>query len=275
MSRPAPGKSPLTILLIGGTSETAPLADGIAAAGCAVLVSTATDVPLAIGEHPGISRRTGRLDAEGLTLLVREKGIQAIVDAAHPYAAELHATVQKVSRGLSLPCLVYRRPEALGEKDAHPHHGPADAAARLAYVTNHTEAARRAFADGRPVLLTTGSRNLAPYAAQARRTGVPLAVRVLNTADSLAACRAAGIEETRIIAGRGPFSIEENLAAIHHFSIGVLVTKESGAAGGFPEKLTAAETAGCLLVVVGRPLASGRTFESPAALIEALLSMFP
>ena len=99
------------ILLIGGTSETAPLAAGLAAAGYDVLVSTATDVPLAIEEHPRIHRRTGRLDEEGLVALAEEKGIRAIVDAAHPYAAAAHAAAQNAAKRLGIPCLVFRRPE--------------------------------------------------------------------------------------------------------------------------------------------------------------------
>ena len=105
------------ILLIGGTSETAPLASGIAAAGYEVLVSTATDVPLAIEEHSRIRRRTGRLDEEGLVALAREKGIRAIVDAAHPYAAAAHAAAQNASERLGIPCLVFRRPESLSSSD--------------------------------------------------------------------------------------------------------------------------------------------------------------
>jgi precorrin-6x reductase len=323
------------ILLIGGTSETARLADGLAAAGYAVLVSTATDVPLAVGGHPRISRRTGRLDEAGLAALVREKGIQAIVDAAHPYAGELHATVQRVVRRLSIPCLTLRRPEAVAEEGirrtgtaeadadesgsdggapaegrrrpgSHPTRSSGagkgaernDAAAgeaahgaspavpipergpggrRIAFAADHGQAARLAFADGRPVLLTTGSRNLLPYAEQALLTGVPLAVRVLDTPESLAACRSAGIAADRIIAGRGPFSLAENLAAIGRFGIGVLVTKESGSAGGFQEKLAAAEAAGCRVIVIRRPAiaAAGPVFTSPAGLIAALVSRLP
>ncbi len=109
------------ILLIGGTSETAPLASGLAAAGHEVLVSTATGVPLAIGDHPGISRREGRLDEEGMVALGREKGIRAIVDAAHPYAVAVHAAAQKAAQRLGIPCLVFRRPEALIPDDDAPH----------------------------------------------------------------------------------------------------------------------------------------------------------
>jgi precorrin-6A/cobalt-precorrin-6A reductase len=253
------------ILLIGGTSETAPLASGLAAAGYEVLVSMATDAPLAIGEHRRISRRTGRLDAEGMVALAGEKGIRAIVDAAHPYAAAAHAMVQTAAKRLGTPCLVFRRPEA--ETSGMP----------VCFAADHDEAAALAFAHGRPVLITTGSRHLAPYAEAARRTGVPLTVRVLDAPESLSACRAAGIAEERIIAGRGPFTLEENLTAIRRFGIGVLVTKESGRAGGIDAKFAAARLAGCRVIVLSRPETpdTGLTFDNPATLIAALQALVP
>ena len=289
------------ILLIGGTSETAPLASGLAAAGYEVLVSTATAAPLAIGDHPRISRRSGRLDEEGLVTLGKERGIRAIVDAAHPYAVAAHAAAANAARRLGIPCLVFRRPETLtpdndrcsdaipidGAASAHdesvpssPAEHPASAGAGgrkasgtpVRFAADHAEAAAMAFALGRPVLLTTGSRNLAPYAEAARRTGVPLAVRVLDAPESLAACRTAGIPEERIIAGRGPFSVEENLTAIRRFGIGVIVTKESGRAGGFDAKLAAAHQATGHVIVIRRPETPDTqlTFDNPAALIAAL-----
>ncbi len=281
------------ILLIGGTSETAPLASGIARAGYEVLVSTATAEPLAIGNHPRISRRTGRLDEEGLVALGKERGIRAIVDAAHPYAVAAHAAAGSAARRLGIPCLAFRRPAgltpdqdrrsgtiptdgvapALDEDSSDSPGTDADAPENLVrFAADHAEAAAMAFALGRPVLLTTGSRNLAPYAEAARHSGVPLAVRVLDAPESLTACRTAGITEERIIAGRGPFSMEENLAAIRRFGIGVLVTKESGRAGGFNAKLAAAHRANCQVIVIRRPEApaSGPSFDNPAALVAAL-----
>jgi precorrin-6A/cobalt-precorrin-6A reductase len=248
------------ILLIGGTSETAPLASGIARAGYDVLVSTATDVPLAIGEHPRIRRRMGRLDEEGLVALAGEQRIRAIVDAAHPYASAAHAATRNAAKHLGIPCLVFHRPE--GKTSGVP----------VRFVADHREAAAVAFAHGRPVLITTGSRNLAPYAEAARRTGIPLAVRVLDSPESLAACRAAGIAGDRIITGRGPFTPEDNFTAIRRFGIGVIVTKESGRAGGIDAKLAAARRENCLVVVIRRPEtpATELAFESPVALIAAL-----
>ncbi|MHB8910433.1 MAG: precorrin-6A reductase [Syntrophales bacterium] len=270
------------ILLIGGTSETAPLASGLAAAGYAVLVSTATAEPLAIGNSPRISRRAGRLDEDGLAALAKGREVRAIVDAAHPYAAAVHAAAEKAARRLGIPCLVFRRPESLMPDDDHCRSGlpVADGEAPeipVRFAAGHTEAAEAAFALGRPVLLTTGSRNLAPYAEAARRTGVPFAVRVLDAPESLAACRAAGIPEERIISGRGPFSVEENLAAIRRFGIGVIVTKESGRAGGFDAKLAAARRANCQVIVLSRPEPpdTGLTFDNPPALIAALRDLVP
>jgi precorrin-6x reductase len=354
------------ILLIGGTSETAPLAAGIAAAGYKVLVSTATDVPLAIGDHPRITRREGRLDEAGMVALAADMGIRAIIDAAHPYAVAAHAAAKKTAERLGIPCLLFRRPEALmpdndkrneavstdgaapaldksrsetfeyripdarigdfsgppapaaecpqrrlferearvsslqrseeaqGRKmssarrdrdfqrsySASPVKNSASAesggsramGSPVGFAADHAEAAETAFAFGRPVLVTTGSRNLAPYTEAARRTGIPLAVLVLDIAESLDACRVAGIPEDRIIAGRGPFSVEENLAAIRRFGIGVVVTKDSGRSGGVEAKLAAAHQTNCRVIVIRRPEtpACGPIFDSPATLIAAL-----
>ena len=57
------------ILLLGGTGESAAVAEGIAEAGYEVLVSAATDVPLNSGSHANLHRRSGRLRLQ----IVREE----------------------------------------------------------------------------------------------------------------------------------------------------------------------------------------------------------
>ncbi len=71
--------------------------------------------------------------------------------------------------------------------------------------------------------------------------------------------------------------MEENLAAIRRFGIGVIVTKESGRAGGFDAKLAAANRANAHVIVIRRPEppASGPAFDNPAALIAALRDLVP
>ena len=232
------------ILLLGGTSETAPLASALAVAGFKVLVSTATEVPLNVGDHPNISRRSGKLDHDQMVQLVNEQGVMAIVNASHPYAASVRANARSVADQLKIPYLSWVRPP-IPEQDG-----------LISSVPDHDAAAKLAFSFGQRVLLTTGSRNLKPYVREANETGTRLVVRVLSHPSSMEACRKAGISDDNIVSGRGPFSVEENLALIKRCGIGVLITKDSGVAGGVPEKLEAAHLAGCRVVLVQRPAGS-------------------
>ncbi len=247
------------ILLLGGTSETAPLAEAMTDAGYEVLVSTATDVPLFVGSRPRISRRNGRLTEADMTALVRERSIHAIVDATHPYATHVRGTAARVAEQTEVPYLTFVRPGGVGEQDG----------VRLA--ATHFEAAKLACEPRRSVLLTIGSKNVAVYAREAALTGVSLVARVLPHADSVQLCHAAGLPDDRIITGRGPFSVDENRRLIRQFDIGVLVTKDSGEAGGVPAKLEAARAEQCLLVVVGRPpQLSANAFDDMRSLVQEL-----
>ena len=248
------------ILLLGGTSHTAALALGLARSGYHVLVSRATDVPLEVGDHPHIETRCGALDDQELAELVRQWRVRAIVDATHPYAEEIHARARRVAAGLGLPYLPFIRLASI-----------VPGAPQVTFADDHVAAAQLAFADGRPVLLTTGSRHLAPYVTESRRTGVPLVARVLDHPTSLAACREAGLPADRIVSDRGPFSVAENRRQIRLFGIGVLVTKDSGEAGGSIEKLDAARAEGCRVIVVQRPATTDtESYTSVDALVAAL-----
>ncbi len=248
------------ILLLGGTSETAPLAAALAAAGRRVVVSTATNARLLLPEHPLVSRRCGRLDAAAMAALIRNSGAKALVDATHPYATEAQANARAAARAAGVPYLRWQRPETnLAETEG------------VVIAASHDEAARLAFSFGRPVLLTIGSRNLTPYVQESLRTGLGVFARVLPLPESLAACRLAGLPETTIIAARGPFSAEENRTAIRRVAAGAIVTKDSGIEGGVPAKLEAARLEQCCVVVIRRPPGvATNTFRSVDELLQAL-----
>jgi precorrin-6A/cobalt-precorrin-6A reductase len=111
---------------------------------------------------------------------------------------------------------------------------------------------------------------------QSKRAGQKLVVRVLGERGSLEACRSAGVPEEFIVTGRGPFSLEENRAVIRKFKIGVLVTKDTGTAGGFPDKIEAARLEKCQVVVVQRPgQESSGTFGNFVDLLEAVRAKVP
>ena len=252
------------ILLLGGTSDTAPLAERLARAGLRVLVSTATDEALSVGCDANIRRRSGRLDRAGLGSLIRGESIRALVDATHPYASEIRDNARAAAATLCVPYLTFIRPSALDENE--------DAAR---FVSDHHEAAKVAFSDGQGVLLTTGSNHLAEYATQARATGLPLWVRVFPREESLAECRRVGIAPERTIAGRGPFGVEENRRHIRQCKARVLVTKDGGQASGVRDKLEAARLERCSVVVVRRPrVDQENAFYDMEALARRVVSLF-
>jgi precorrin-6A/cobalt-precorrin-6A reductase len=250
---------PKTILLLGGTSETAPLAEALAAQGFSVLVSTATDIPLSVGDHPRIRRRTGMLDETRFRRLLRDEGIRGIVDATHPYAEAIGPLARSVAEALHLPYLRWLRPEAVAET------------AGLQVAADHAEAAALAFSWGLPVLLTIGSKNMELYVRESRRTGIPVFARVLDHPESRTACQELGLPPEAVVTGKGPFPVDENRAIIQSLGIKVLVTKDSGTVGGVPEKLKAARLEGCRVVVVRRPKPPGEYFDQVESLIKALL----
>ena len=54
-------------------------------------------------------RLTGALDDSTMETICIEKNIRLLVDAAHPFAVNLHRTIAKVSEKLSIPVVRYER----------------------------------------------------------------------------------------------------------------------------------------------------------------------
>lgn len=229
------------ILLFGGTSETAKIATLLTQTGHAVLVSTATDANLDVGDHPAIHRRCGRLDIVGILELIVQNSVHTIVDGSHPYATQLHETVASAAQQAGIPCFRYQRNATIVEDG------------KMFFVDSHEEAAKLAVSFGVPILLTTGSRNLSPYIKKVQEHNIPLYARVLPHAESRYACVQAGLPEANQIIGRGPFSQMENCTLIRNKEIGVLITKDSGVRGGVKEKISAAHQENCRIIVIRRP----------------------
>jgi precorrin-6A/cobalt-precorrin-6A reductase len=247
------------ILIIGGTSESSVIAGSLAESGRQVLVSLATDVSFDLPEHPGIFRRSGRLNSAELEKLIEDNGVSAIIDVAHPYASEIKRNAKKVAERRSIPYFCWLRPSAIVEDNS------------VLPAPDHEKAANMAFGFGTPVFLTIGSKNLKPYADRALATRIPVTARVLDHPDSLQACLDSNIPLENILMGRGPFSVEDNVEAIKRFNIGVMVTKDSGDAGGAPAKLEAARLTNCKVIVVDRPkLESSNVFHDLNDLLRAV-----
>ena len=118
------------------------------------------------------------------------------------------------------------------------------------------------------ILVTTGSKEL-----EALR-GLPgfakrIFARILPQPEMVQKCMELGLSGRHIICMQGPFSEEMNYAMLRETNARILLTKESGAAGGFPEKLRGARRAGAAVVVVKRPVEEeGCSVEEVKALLQ-------
>ena len=244
---------PLKVLVFAGTTEGRKLVEWLSAQGrfetCA---SCATDYGAA--ELAGLARThvlAARLDEAGMEGLIASGGFDVVADCTHPYASVVTQNARQAAQACGC---AYLRVVREGEPDGD-----------WLRVADADEAARALCRMGGDVLLTTGTKDIARYAANPdlRKR---LWVRCLPTAASVDAARAAGLPEGRIVQGLGPFSLEDNVELIERSGVSVVVTKASGKAGGFWEKVEAARACGCALVVVGRPTQeSGLTLEEAQA----------
>jgi precorrin-6A/cobalt-precorrin-6A reductase len=229
------------ILLLGGTSDARELAGGLRRAGYDVRVSTASAYGARLA-GPDAAVRGGATADDWLDELVAKA--TALVDATHPFAEQISVRAAAECAEAGLPYLRFLRPA--GEL-------PASAVRAADAEEAACVAVERARETGGAILLTVGSRTLRVYVRAARRAGVRLVARVLPTAESLKACEEVGLEPRDVVAMQGPPSAELDAALLRHLGAGVLVTKESGTAGGLGEKLRAAELVGAVAVVVMRP----------------------
>ena len=243
----------MNIVIFSGTTEGRLLSHLLAEKGAQVTVCVATEYGCEEqGEAPGITVLTGRKTVEEMTALLR--GSDLCVDATHPYAVEVTKSVRLACATAEVP---YRR--LLRDRSADTD----------AIVVDSAEAAAKLMADREGnILLATGMKELSAFAGISPARLYP---RVLPTGDSIAACERAGIPHRNIIAMQGPFSAELNEALIRQFHIAYLVTKDGGKAGGFQEKVQAAENTGIELVLIRRPEETGETFEEVVKSCEEMM----
>jgi len=232
-----------TVWVFSGTSDGNALAKGIAEAGLRVVISTASDYgrQLAEASCPGVSVRAGRMGAEARRRELARTRAHAIVDASHPFAAEISRQLIGLSRELNIPYLRYERPSASA--------GPG--AIRCADMPG---AARKATELGRRIFLATGTKDLAAFLQADGACEREWFARVTPDPASVERALQAGIPRARLCAMQGPFSRAFNEALWRDWQIDCVVTKDSGDAGGFAAKAEAAAALAIPLIAVERPV---------------------
>ena len=244
------------ILIFGGTTEGRLLAEYCHQQEIEAYVSVVSGYGAdLLPESEYLHVLSGRMAGEAMEGFMKRAAIRAVFDATHPYAAEATRNIKEACGRARVSYLRVTRESAAAENPGGDSgKGPAAAfASQVVYVYSVEEAVCYLKDREGDILVTTGSKELAAY------TALPgyeerLYVRVLPSCAAISACEDIGIRGKRIIAMQGPFSEEMNRAMMRQLGVRYLVTKEAGAAGGFLEKLSAAEALSVTAVVIGRPL---------------------
>ncbi|RWP39472.1 MAG: cobalt-precorrin-6A reductase [Mesorhizobium sp.] len=243
------------ILILGGTTEARQLAGKLAArADVSLTLSLAgrTENPVA----QGVPTRVGGFGgADGLAAFLRETRIELLVDATHPYAAQISANAAAAADEAGVPIVALRRPgwePAEGDRWTL-----ADSVASA--VTALASAPRRVF-------LALGRQEAAAFEA------APQHHYLIRSVDPVEP-RLAVPDATYLLA-RGPFREADERALLLEHRIDVVVSKNSGGEATYG-KIAAARALGVEMVMIRRPalpdVASAETVEALAAMVDHLL----
>ena len=213
------------ILVFGGTTEGRKAVEVLEKAGNAYYYSTKTgeqDITL----HHGI-RLDGALDEETMRAFCQKHDIRLIVDAAHPFASQLHQTIAQVSETTRIPTIRYER--------IYPSRDP-----DIIWIDDYNKIPH----DIHSLLATTGVQSIAklkPLEAE----GIRIYYRILNRESSIALALKQGARKEQLCYYENPQDIPVDTDAI--------LLKESGVSGGFPEKVEAAKAKGMKVIALKKP----------------------
>lgn len=242
------------LLILGGTAEAAALAAAAPRLAPHLAVTTSlagrTEHPAAIA---GRVRIGGFGGSEGLARYLAAERVDLVIDATHPFAAQISAQAAAACAAAGVPRLLLLRPE-------WPHH-PLD---RWIEVEDLAGAARVLPQLGRGVWLTVGRRELGVFAGLTQHRFLVRLVDPPGEPLPLAQCD--------VLLGRGPFNLEEERRILQRHAIDVLVAKASGGAAT-EAKLVAARERELPVVMVRRPPPTpGERVDGVAAALDWLAS---
>lgn len=191
----------------------------------------------------------GRMDRYQMEEFIRNQGIHLVIDATHPHARLVSEEIQEACgrTGVRLErCL-----RAEGEQNK---------ARDWVEVDSIQEAVSFLSSVSGVIFATTGSKELKAL-CQIPDYQKRVYARVLPTSNVLKKCEKLGITGSHLIAMQGPFSTEMNTLFLRQTKAEWLLTKDSGRAGGFQEKVEAARENGTRVVVIRRPEEDGISLE--------------
>jgi len=241
-------------LILGGTAE----ARSLAALALQELPLRITSSLAGVTSNPnlpeGAVRQGGFGGASGLADYLKSAAIDLVVDATHPFAANISQNARDACNTLGIPFITLERPAwQPSEKDTWLHAATAQEAANL-IATNTC------------VLLTIGKRGLEPFIV---RDDVKWLIRSIEPLDQKLPAHA------KNLIARPPFTKTDEKSLFAQHAIDTLVTKNSGGEAT-AAKLQAAQDMGLQVIMIDRPAAAqppdAEKVEQALKLMQALIT---
>ena len=220
------------LLILGGTTEATMLANALGARGIGGVFSYAGRVERP-KRQPLATRIGGFGGAGGLVHYLREAKITHVVDATHPFAAQMSRNAFEACTAARIPLVALTRPVWKAEKGDNWRHVSEVAAA----VTALQGPPRR-------VMLAIGRMHLGAFAAQPQHFYLLRLVDPPETALPLPDCH--------VEVSRGPFREPEDRALMLRHRIDLVVSKNAGGTAA-RAKIDAARRLGLSVVMIDRP----------------------
>ncbi len=223
------------ILVFGGTTEGRQAVQVLDDAGATYYYSTrgrAQDISCVHG-----SRICGALESSDMETFCKEHGIRLLVDAAHPFAVNVHRNVMQTARKLKIPAIRYERKYPPRDKD-------------LVWCKDYDDAVRQLNEHGiNRLLALTGVQTISKLKPYWNAPAVDCHFRILNRDDSQQMALSQGFDTRHLVY----YQAGNTAKLIAQIRPQAIITKESGDSGGFDEKITAARHAHIKVFVVCRP----------------------
>lgn len=224
------------ILILGGTTEGRIAARTLEEAGKTFYYSTKGDEQ-EVTMHHGI-RLQGAMDELDLERCCREHNIQLLVDATHPFAIQLHQTVEKVAHTLNL--LVIRFERIYPPRDEE----------HIIWCEDFEDAIRQIRKEDIFTLLAlTGVQSIAKLKPLWQESACCY-FRILNRESSRRLAEREGFPEKYL---HYYHAGEDERILLQRLHPEAILIKESGLSGGFNEKVEAALQEGIRIFAIRRP----------------------
>jgi len=220
------------VLILGGTSEGVALANKLNANPIFIPITSLAGRTREPKDVQGLFRQGGFGGVEGLVQYLKSEKIFAVFDATHPFATQITKNAFSACRSAKVPLARLTREPWVAETGDDWEN-----------VENIAQAAE-SIPIGARAFVTTGRQELEPYF---NRNDIWILVRVIDMPTKQLA-----LEKGKIIAGRGPFSIEDEVELMRGYAVNLLVSKNSGGQSSYG-KIIAARRLGLPVVMVRPP----------------------